>query len=60
MGTDTVLGGGGGANRGTGTAFGRGGRIFDMPDPTKRRSDVRGWLWRPDMGTGTEFGRLDS
>ena len=45
----------GGANRGTDTVFGPGRQTLDPPDLTKRRSDGRGQLRHPDMGTDTKF-----
>ena len=36
-----------------------GDRAFDPPDLLKGRSGGPSRLWRPDMGTDTEFGRPD-
>ena len=44
----------GGANRGTGTIFGPGGRIFDTSELTQRPAGPI-WLRRPHMGTDTMF-----
>jgi len=46
----------GGANRGTDTTFGPGGRTFDPLDLSKRLSGGEATPGHPDFGTGTMFG----